>query len=70
MWLGLNIPYYTQIMRDHIKIGCQLQEVSAWESLTEAQAEAMDGRKAVEFMKEYLPMILGVHKSLNMGATK
>jgi uncharacterized protein YjbI with pentapeptide repeats len=58
-----GLPYRVIILDAHAQIGCYLLRLSEWESLTEAEAQAIDGRAGFEFWRVWRDPLLALARA-------
>ena len=57
-----GLKYYIIIIKEQIKIGCELHKVSEWGKFTDKEILAMDGKEGLIWWKKYKKFILDANK--------
>jgi len=57
-----GLKYYIIIIKEQIKIGCELHKVSEWKKFTNKEILAMDGKEGLIWWKKYKKFILDANK--------
>ena len=58
-----GLAYQVTITDQHIKIGCELHEITEWDGFSNNRILEMDGKAALKFWKAHKKQILGLAKS-------
>jgi hypothetical protein len=57
------LRHRTLILDHHVKIGCQLHSIDAWEAMTEAEIRGMDGTEAAKEWRMWRDPLLAIARA-------